>query len=535
MIKQLRANIDGRAMEDEFEIIDAVLDSRQINDIVSFLKPTEDDLIPFNKLKNIDKAYDIITKAVDNNENILVYFDQDNDGICAGTIATKYLQAMGANVYTYIGQGKAHGLESLPLEELSGIDTLIIVDSINDNINLYKEIIDLGVTVLICDHHIIPESLKNTDLDIALVSCMDDYPNPSLSGSAVVWKVMAYVDFMNLTDYADGLIDLAATGLVGDMMDLSIQENRYICHKGFSNLVNPALKQIVGGYMFNAESVAYSVSPLINACMRTNNNNIAMEMFLAEDSDELNDLIKAAKQAKEQQKKMVDDVIGSLMEQLDKQLEKKCKVFFIPSEYRTLSGLLGNRILSQVHSPLLVVYQTEDNMICGSMRAEGVADFAAMINKTGLAEAKGHEIASGFECREELFEDFLNTIEEQLKDIEFSTVTEADILLEPHQITETLIRQLLSINRISGSGFKPITVMVQTDDYKVSFMSQGKHSKFIDNESGLLLVSWNDETWRNAPTGKTLCGVGTISKVHYGRNDFLQLTMNDYDFTQQND
>lgn len=534
MEKVLTAKIDGRDMEDDFEIVEAILDSRQINDIVSFLKPTEDDLIPFSKLKNIDKAYDIITKTMDNNGNILVYFDQDNDGICAGTIATKYLQAMGANVHTYIGQGKAHGLESLPLEELKDIDTLIIVDSINDDISLYQAIVDLGVTVLICDHHIIPESLKNTDLGITLVSCMDDYPNPSLSGSAVVWKVMAYVDFMNLTDHADSLIDLAATGLVGDMMDLSVPENRYICHKGFSNLVNPALKQIVGGYMFNAESVAYSVSPLINSCMRTNNNNIAMKMFLAED-DELKDLIKAAKQAKEQQKKMVDDVIDSLMEQLDKQLDKKCKVFFIPSEYRNLSGLLGNRILSQVHSPLLIVHHTEDGMICGSMRAEGVTDFAAMINETGLAEAKGHELASGFECSEALFEDFLIAIEEQLKDIEFSTVTEADILLKPHQITETLIRQLLSINRISGSGFKPVTVMVQTNDYEASFMSQGKHSKFIDNESGLLLVSWNDETWRDAPTDKTLCGIGTVSKVHYGRNDFLQLTMNDYDFTQQND
>lgn len=535
MIKQLSAKIDGRDLNDELEIIDAILDNRQINDIVSFLRPSEDDLIPFEKLKNIDKAYDIITKTVDNNGNFFVYFDQDNDGICAGTIATKYLEAMGANVKTYIGQGKAHGLESLPLDELKNIDTLIIVDSINDDIKLYETIINLGITVLICDHHIIPESLKNTDLDITLVSCMDDYPNPSLSGSAVVWKTMAYVDFMNLTNFADDLIDLAATGLVGDMMDLSNAENRYICHKGFCNLVNPALKQIVGGHMFNAESVLYSVSPLINSCMRTNNNNVAMQMFLEEDDNELKSLIKEAKQAKEQQKKMVDDVINSLMEQLDEQHDKKCKVFFIPSEYRTLSGLLGNRILSQVHSPLLVVHRTEDNKICGSMRAEGVLDFAAMINETGLAEAKGHELASGFECDEALFDRFLTSIEEQLKDIEFSTVTEADILLEPHQITETLIRQLLSINRISGSGFRPITVMVQTDNYTASFMSQGKHSKFIDNDSGLLLVSWNDETWRNAPTDKCLCGIGTVSKVHYGRNDFLQLTMNDYDFTQQND
>ncbi len=534
MQKILKAKIDGRKM-DTYEIIDNILESRNISDINAFLKPSEDDLIPFEELKNIHKAYEIIDNTVENDGNFLVYFDQDNDGICAGTIATKYLEAMDANVKTYIGQGKAHGLESLPLEELQDIDTLIIVDSINDDVQLYQAILDLGVTILVCDHHIIPQSLIDADLDITLVSCMDDYPNPSLSGSAVVWKVMAYVDFMNLTDYSENLMDLAATGLVGDMMDLSVSENRYICHEGFKRLTNQTLRKIVGSYMFNSESVAFSVSPLINACMRTNNNNIAMNMFLADDYEEIDDLVKQAKKAKEEQKKMVDEVIDSLMEQNENQLDKKCRVFFIPSEYKNLSGLLGNRLLSTIHLPLLVVHHTEDGMVSGSMRAEGLTDFCKMINDTALASSKGHELAAGFECKEELFEQFLETIEDVLKDIEFVTSTEADVLLEASQVNETLIRQLNALNRISGSGFKPITVMIQTGDYEASFMSQGKHSKFIDNESGLLLVSWNDETWRNVPKDKCLCGIGTVSKVHYGKNNYLQLTMNDYDFTQQND
>lgn len=531
----MKARIDGRGMEDELEIIDAILESRNITNVGAFLRPSEDDMVPFEEMKNLDRSYDIITKTIEENGVFCVYFDQDNDGICAGTIATKYLEAMGATVKTYIGNGKIHGLKSLPLRELDGVDTLIIVDSIDDDVNLYENILNLGVTILVYDHHIIPESLKQSNLDITLVSCMDGYPNPSLSGAAVVWKAMAYIDFMNLTDIAENLVDLAATGIVGDMMDLSSAENRLICHKGFSNLVNPALKQIVGGYFFASESVAYSVSPLVNACMRTDNNNIAMKMFLEDDEEELKLLIRDAKQAKETQRQMVDSVIDELMSQIDSQEDRKCKVFFISDEYKSMSGLLGNKILSKIHCPLLIVHHASDGAIKGSMRAEGVPDFAAMINETKLAEAKGHELASGFECREELFGDFLDAIEELLKDIEFSTVTEADIILEPSQITEPLIRQLNSINRISGSGFKPVTVMIQTEDYAASFMSQGKHSKFIDNDSGLLLVSWNDETWRNAPTDKCLCGVGTVSKVHYGRSDFLQLTMNDYDFIQQND
>jgi len=535
MFKVLKAKIDGKNMTSH-QVADAILESRQIDDIASFLQPTSDDLIPLTQLKNIDRAYDIITNTIENDGNFLVYFDIDNDGTCAGTIVARYLSKMDANVKTYIGQGKVHGLSNLPIEELRGVDTLIIVDSIDDDISLYTKILDLGVKICCFDHHIIPQSLIDANLDIVLVSCMDDYPNPSLSGSAVAWKVMSYIDEMNWTDYATELVDLAATGLVGDMMDLSVPENRYICYEGFNNLRNPALKKIVGSYMFNAESVSYSVSPLINGCMRTDNNDIARQMFMSDDEEEISWLVGSAKKFKEKQNKMVDEVIDDLRVQGNSQNDRKCKVFWVSEEYKNLSGLLGNKLLSEYQSPLLVVRKHSDGTISGSMRAVGVDDFALMVNNTGLATCSGHELAAGFECKKENWEAFLVAIENTLRDVEFCTSIEADIELSPDQINDDLIRHTNSLNRISGNGFKPITILIRSDNYTVGYMSKGKHLKIMDNKTGMIFVKWNDGSYESVPEDGEIVGVGTISNAYYGKTKYKQCVMNDYIInTPQND
>ena len=95
-----------------------------------------------------------------------------------------------------------------------------------------------------------------------------------------------------------------------------------------------------------------------------------------------------------------------------------------------------------------------------------------------------------------------------------------------------MIKQLTAINRISGTGFKPVKVLVRTDDYEVSTFSTKKHLKVID-ESGLLIVQWNTDVWKTMKNDKQLVAVGTLSSPYYGRVKYLQLAIDDY--TQQND
>ena len=125
---------------DNNEIVESILENRKIDNITHFLNPNVEDMFPLNALKGVDEACDIINNYVDANGKFLVYFDVDADGISAGSIMTRYLRTMGANVDTYIGYGKAHGLKSLPLDKLDGIDVLIIVDSIDTDPRLYERI-----------------------------------------------------------------------------------------------------------------------------------------------------------------------------------------------------------------------------------------------------------------------------------------------------------------------------------------------------------------------------------------------------------
>ena len=201
-------------------------------------------------------------------------------------------------------------------------------------------------------------------------------------------------------------------------------------------------------------------------------------------------------------------------------------VFFIDETDADITGLVGNRLLSEFQRPLIVVRDYGD-VIAGSMRATGIPDFMAMVNNTCLARCDGHESAAGFTCDKDKFEQFKSIIENELANIEFSIDVEADIEITPDQINEQLIKQLNTFNRISGKDCPPVTVLTRTNNYEVSTFSTKKHLKVID-KSGVILVKWNDMSWKTMDNDKEFIGVGTLAAPYYGRNKFFQLTMNEY-------
>lgn len=533
MIKQLTAKIDGRQMEDDFEIIEAILDSRGIEDIDTFLKPTIEDLIPFEKLKGLNAAYQIIDDAVTMGEKFLVLADVDADGCCSNAIITRYLRKCGADVECVINDGKKHGAEGFDLSLLDNIDVMIIVDSLNNDPDVYKRIIDTGTKLIVFDHHLPEQRLFDANLDFVLVSSANDYPNEHLSGAGVCMKYALYADEMNLTDYADDLWVYGAIGLIADMSDMSVPENRYIAYRGLAQFRNPMVQKMVGNYTFDSQSVSFSIGPLVNAAMRMHENEKAMNVFLAEDEDEIAELVKDLKDCKERQNEAVTEMLDSLLEQGEAQLDRKCMFFILDNDTDAeVTGLIGNKLLAMYQRPLFIL-RLKDGQYAGSMRAVGVDNFLVIANGTGRCLCQGHPNAAGAFIDEEDFECFKRDIEECLKYDEFSIEIEADIELRPEQINENLIKQLNAINRISGTGFSPIKILIRTDDYEVSTFSSKKHLKVIDNETGVIIVKWNTDEWQTMKNDKSLVAVGTLANPYYGRQKYLQLTVDEY--TQQND
>lgn len=542
MEKKWVVKYDCRGMETS-EIIDTILADRGVEDMAALLYPNEDCLIPFEEMKNIKRAASIITKNIENGGSFFVHFDTDTDGVSAGSIATRWLRSHTDNVSYGINQGKEHGIANLNLELLKDIDVLWIVDSIETKMYPYERVLkDWDGQIIITDHHLVSKAMQKQmerTGQITLVSSAVDYPNPSLSGSATTWKLCAYMDWLELDDYSDDLVDLASTGLIADMVDVGVEspENRYICYKGFCNQVNPALKKINGSYEFNSQAVSFGIAPLVNASNRMNENEKAVELFLSEDSKEITRLVNDLKNCKENQNLEIADIMPDLEEQAESQMDKKVMFFFVETNAE-VKGLIGNKLLEKYQRPVIVLsnrVQIDEETgellkheYFGSARAIGVNNFKEYMDNTGIVSTGGHENACGVWFDAEVLEDFQNALEDALKDVEFVQETVVDIQLDADQITDDLIKKIKLLNRISGQGWPSISVMVSDiTDYVVGSMSNMKHLKLCINNSNMILIKWNFNSDWDQFEGP-VSAIGNLDSGFFGRTYYRQLIMNDF-------
>ena len=511
--------------------IDTILDNRGVLYEDNFLHPTEDSLIDFEEMYGVGSAANVVLDAINYGKNIYIFADVDLDGIASAAIMARYLWNFTNNIVVGINQGKAHGLSSFDIAKLKGIDLMIIVDSMSFKED-YQKILDMGISIVNLDHHKISDDIMSMRDDIHLVSSQyDEYENKALSGAGVCWKFCKYMDEMQWTDYADALVDLATCGIIADMSSVGLDsmENRYICSLGFNNQTNLAVKKINGTYAFNAQAVSFGIAPLVNSANRLGNNEMALQLFLSDDEREVKEIIKELKSDKEWQNADIARMLPSIMKQFESQKDNKCLYFFIDSDTE-VAGLIGNKLLEMYQRPLFVLKNTDGADFAGSMRAVGLDDFAKIVNDTGIGRCMGHELAAGAFIPKDRFDEFRRKIEEALASIEFKQTIDIDLLLDERQINDELIRQIKVLNKISGSGFRPVNVMIDgITDYRIESMSKGKHLKIVT--PNMILIKWNFNGWDDISEGMTLKAYGQLDCGFFGRTFYRQLIMTDFELT----
>lgn len=542
MEKKWTVKHDCRGM-DVGEIIETILKDRGVEDVEALLYPNEDCLVPFDKMKNIDKAAKVIMNGIESGKKFLVYADVDTDGCSANAIAVRWLKQHTNNVTCYINQGKEHGIAKTDPSVFAGADILWIVDSIETRMFPYENALKAGIKhIVITDHHLCSAGMQRQMArtgKITLVSSAVDYPNPALSGSATTWKLCSYMDWLELDDYSESLVDLAACGLVADMCDVGVDspENRYLCYKGFCNQTNPGVKKINGSYEFNSQAVSFGIAPLVNASNRMNENEKAMQLFLSDDTKEISKLVGALKECKESQNLEIEDILPLLEEQAESQMDRKVMFFFAETEGE-VKGLIGNKLLERYQRPVIVLSErfkidSETGEIMGkeyfgSSRAVGVESFKEYVDSTGLVGTGGHENSFGLWFNADVLEDFQNALEDALRDVEFVCETTVDIQLDVTQISDELIQRIKLLNKISGQGWPQISVLVSgISDYAVGSMSNGKHLKLSIGDGKLLFIKWNYGGDWNQFDGE-ISAIGGLDYGFFGRTYYRQLIMNDF-------
>lgn len=348
-----------------------LINVRGITNLNAFMEPSLNYLIPFREMKNLPKACSIINQALHENKIIGIHFDTDTDGTCSGGIMYNYLihHISESKLKTYTDIGKAHGLKNFDIDKMAECDVIIIVDSLDNNIDKYKLLHDMGKTVIILDHHDINPDIPYDDYAILVSSQDKDYKNHALCGAGVCLKVCLYLDILNNTNYADKYYDLAACGLIADMVDISEthMENRAIIYKGLSESHNPAIQFICGQYVFDSNAVSYYIAPKINALCRTNRNEEGYLIFTKYNESEIAYIIDKMDEAKTLQNAEVDRILSSGTEQVLDNIT----FMQIHTDYG-VSGLVANSLVEKYHKPAIVLYDeisSDDNCLHGSARS----------------------------------------------------------------------------------------------------------------------------------------------------------------------
>ena len=249
-----------------------------------FLSPSLNDLHDPFRLSGMEKAVSLIREAVAARDRIMIFGDYDADGVCAASILLETLTELGAQVSFRLPSRHAdgYGLNEAAVRETAKLAKLLItVDcgiSNNAEVALARS---LGLTVIVTDHHQLPEELPPADA--VLEPLLDDYPCPYLCGAGVALKLcQALLGRAG----AEKRLDLAAVATVADVVPLT-GENRIIVREGLRRLNaarRPGLSAMleVSGTTppLSADDLAFRIAPRLNAAGRLGDAGICVRLLL---------------------------------------------------------------------------------------------------------------------------------------------------------------------------------------------------------------------------------------------------------------
>lgn len=444
-----------------------ILTERNINSVEQakkFLYPSLSDLGDPFLMSGMKEAVDRIN-AVSPEEVIVVYGDYDVDGISATTILTKCLRLMGKTAYAVIpersdGYGLSEAVIERALEEFCP-DLLITVDCGISAVNEVEYLQDLGVDVIVTDHHEIPDTLP----DCTIISCKldDDYKFNGLCGAGVAYNLSRAL----IGDKADEFLDMVALATMADSMPL-IGENRILVTEGLKRIRQGECIAAIKSLLKNANvkeitatSLSYSVAPRVNAAGRMGNANIALSAFLSEDEYEVGVFTEQLNQFNAKRQNDCEELYKSAKNKLsNKSPLMKVNVLYDKKWNTGLVGIVAARIAEETGKPT-ILFTESDGVWHGSARSNNSINiFEALKYATKYSENfGGHAQAAGVTVRYENFTDFENALDEYVSktcDIsDFTSVVYVDeIVKEP--ITIGYVEELEKLEPCGVENPRPL-------------------------------------------------------------------------------
>lgn len=458
----------------------------QITDeeIDTYLHGKITELHSWKLLKGMESLLDILTEKIKEQKKIRIIGDYDIDGVCSTYILLKGLKRAGAAVDVDIPDRMKDGYgisrELIDLAKEAGTDTIITCDNGISAIEQIAYAKELGMTVLVTDHHEVPYEEQEDgsirtflpDADAIVNPKQEDcgYPFKGICGGMVAFKVICglYEKLGIPFKEAEELIPFAAIATVGDVMDL-VDENRILVKDGLRRLQNPeneGLKALIRvNNLENREITAYHIGfvlgPCMNASGRLSTAKRALQLLLSQDVKEASVLAEDLKNLNDSRKDMTAKGVEQAVELVETTdlLYDRVLVIYLPDCHESLAGIIAGRIRERYTRPVFVLTRAEEGVKGSGRSIEAYHMFQEMVKcKELLTKFGGHPMAAGLSLPEENVEAFRRKLNENcvLTQEDMIEKIVIDVPMPMSYVTIPLIRQLSQLEPFGKGNTKPV-------------------------------------------------------------------------------
>ncbi len=501
--KELASNISSRFGIDPFAAL--LLVSRGITDEEKIEDFFSDEYFfgdPF-ELKDMDKAAARIEQALENGERIAVYGDYDADGVTSTAVLYRFFEMVGADVTYYIPDRnyEGYGLNKEAIKSLyeRGVNLIVTVDNGISAINEAIYIKELGMSLVVTDHHKAGGELPQACavVDAHRPDCPSRFKQ--WSGVGIVFKLVCALSGGDFEDALDSFSDIIALGTIGDIVSLT-GENRALVKEGLkkinagNNIGIDTLKSACGqaDKKLSSTAVAFSLVPRINAVGRIGKAEDAFKLLISDDINEVLSISQIIEQANAQRQRFEQIIVAEAEEQISQRPEMlydRVLVFDGLDWHGGVIGIAASRFVERFGKPCIVITSDGEEAKGSARSIDGFSMYDAINScREMLTRFGGHTLAAGFSLKSRDIEKFRKSINEYAKMIEmpFAKVN-IDCCLRPEFISSDILPVIDSFEPFGADNPQPIFGLFKLKLVSIQPVGNGKHLRlgFTRNKTNI--------------------------------------------------
>lgn len=405
-----------------------------------------DNLLPYQHMLGINEAATLLVEAVTQQKKILIVGDFDADGATSSAVAVRALRSFGAEHVDFLVPNRfafGYGLtpELVAVAKESNPAVIVTVDNGIANHAGVLAAKELGIQVIITDHHLAADTLPAADAIVNPNQPNDNFPSKCIAGVGVIFYVMLAlrrhlldIDWFEKESIPEPnmsrLLDIVALGTVADVVALD-HNNRILVHQGLRRIRAghcvpgiTALLEIAGrnSKRLVAADLGFAIAPRLNAAGRLDDMSLGIECLLTDDLMRAREIAQILNQLNEERRAIEQDMQEQALHILTNLPEQKTIpngiCLFNDEWHQGVIGILASRIKDRFHRPVIAFALANETEIKGSARSIPGLHIRDVMAEISIRQPElivkfgGHAMAAGLTIPRNLFESFAKVFDE---------------------------------------------------------------------------------------------------------------------------